>query len=73
MASIRRQVRMPLRFMDGYTTLARLLTFDGLVDGREHIALGLGRYADMRPEPAQTRPEPVEGPPSPGDVPAPSA
>ena len=60
---------MPLRFMDGYTTLARLLTFDGLVDGREHIALGLGRYADMRPEPAQTRPEPVEGPPSPGDVP----
>ena len=48
MASIRRQVRMPLRFMDGYTTLARLLTFDGLVDGREHIALGLGRYADMR-------------------------
>jgi GTP cyclohydrolase II len=33
--------------MDGYTTPARLLTFDGLVDGREHIALGLGPYADM--------------------------
>ena len=46
-ASIRRQVRMPLRFVDGYTTPARLLTFDGLVDGLEHIALGLGPYAEM--------------------------
>ena len=45
-ASIRRQVMMPLRFVDGYTTLARVLTFDGLVDGLEHLALGLGRYAE---------------------------
>ena len=33
---------MPLRFADGYTTTARVVTFDGLVDGREHLALGLG-------------------------------
>ena len=41
-AGIRREVMLPLRFMDGYSTTARLITFDGLVDGREHVALGLG-------------------------------
>ena len=46
-ASIRQQVVIPLRFVDGYATPARVFTFDGLVDGLEHIALGLGRYADM--------------------------
>src|ERR671910_427788 len=45
-ASIRRQVTLPLRFVDGYTTAARLMTFDGLVDGLQHIALGLGPYAE---------------------------
>ncbi len=45
-ASVRRQVRIPLRFADGYTTSARVVTFDGLVDGLEHLALGLGRYAE---------------------------
>jgi GTP cyclohydrolase II len=33
---------VPLRFSDGFATRARLFTFDGLVDGREHLALGLG-------------------------------
>lgn len=41
-ATIRRQVLVPLRFPDGYATTARVVTFDGLVDGREHLALGLG-------------------------------
>jgi GTP cyclohydrolase II len=45
-ARIRRQVMIPLRFADGYVTSARVLTFDGLVDGLEHLALGLGRYAE---------------------------
>ena len=45
-ARVRRQVMIPLRFADGYHTRARVLTFDGLVDGLEHLALGLGRYAD---------------------------
>src|ERR671911_1128626 len=45
-ASIRRQVVLPLRFVDGYSTPARVLTFDGLADGLEHLALGLGGYAN---------------------------
>ena len=45
-ASIRRQVMIPLQFVDGYATTARVLTFDGLVDGLEHLALGLGRFAE---------------------------
>jgi GTP cyclohydrolase II len=36
---------LPLRFADGYATVARIFTFDGLVDGREHLALGLGDRA----------------------------
>ncbi|KRE42583.1 GTP cyclohydrolase II [Knoellia sp. Soil729] len=41
-ASVRSEVSVPLRFADGYSTQARVLTFHGLVDGREHLALGLG-------------------------------
>jgi GTP cyclohydrolase II len=43
-ATIRRQVTVPLRFADGYATTACVLTFDGLVDGKEHIAFGLGDW-----------------------------
>ena len=45
-ARIRRQVMIPLRFADGYSTSARVVSFDGLVDGLEHLALGLGRCAE---------------------------
>src|SRR5262245_27789043 len=41
-ATIRTQVTLPLRFADGYTTEARVFSFDGLVDGREHLASALG-------------------------------
>ena len=44
-ATIRTHVLMPLRFGDGYTTTARLFSFDGLVDGQEHLAFGLGDRA----------------------------
>ena len=40
-ATIRTQVMLPLRFDDGFGTTARVNTFDGLADGREHLALGL--------------------------------
>jgi GTP cyclohydrolase II len=54
-ARIRTEVSLPLRFDDGYATSARVLTFDGLADGREHIAVGLGDRAvpgaDARPFP----------------------
>jgi GTP cyclohydrolase II len=43
-ATIRNQVLLPMRF-SGFSTTARVFTFDGLVDGREHLALGLGDHA----------------------------
>jgi GTP cyclohydrolase II len=45
-ATIRTQVVVPLRFPDGFTTTARVFTFKGLVDGGEHVALGLGERAE---------------------------
>lgn len=44
-ASIRREVRLPVRLPDGSLTSARLITFGGLCDGREHVALALGDRA----------------------------
>jgi GTP cyclohydrolase II len=44
-ATVRTQVPVPLRFSDGYATRACVTTFHGLVDGREHLALGLGDWA----------------------------
>ena len=41
-ARIRTQVSIPLRLGDGYATSARAFTFEGLVDGGEHLALRLG-------------------------------
>ena len=41
-ARVRAAVDLPLRLADGTTTTARALTFHGLVDGREHLALALG-------------------------------
>src|SRR5215216_4498104 len=44
-ATIRTQVSVPLRLADGYVTDARVFSFDGLVDGREHLTFGLGDLA----------------------------
>ena len=44
-ASVRTTVRVPLQFPDGWETVADVYTFTGLVDGKEHLALGLGDYA----------------------------
>jgi GTP cyclohydrolase II len=43
--TIRTQVTVPLRFADGYCTTARVFSFDGLFDGQEHLAFGLGDRA----------------------------
>ena len=43
-AQVRTHVTVPLRFADGYATTAEVFTFSGLVDGREHLALGLGDW-----------------------------
>ena len=42
--AVRTQVQVPLRFPDGYQTLATVFTFTGLADGKEHLALGLGDW-----------------------------
>jgi GTP cyclohydrolase II len=56
-ATIRTQLTLPLRFADGYATTARVFTFDGLVDGREHLALGLGdRSRPVGAAPAERAP-----------------
>lgn len=44
-ATMRTQVTVPLRLLDGYCTTARLFSFNGLVDGREHVAFGLGDWS----------------------------
>jgi GTP cyclohydrolase II len=47
-AAVRTEVTLPLRFPDGFVTTARVFTFHGLVDAREHLAFGLGRLTDGR-------------------------
>ena len=44
-ATIRTQISLPLRFTDGYTTAARVFSFDELLDGQENLAFGLGDRA----------------------------
>jgi len=44
-ATVRTQVLVPLRFPDGFHTTAVVFSFHGLVDGREHLAFGLGDWA----------------------------
>jgi len=41
-AEIRTRVTVPLKFPDGYSTTAEVITFTGLADGKEHLALALG-------------------------------
>ena len=43
-AEVRTRVRVPVRFADGYATVADVFTFHNLADGREHLALGLGDW-----------------------------
>jgi 3,4-dihydroxy 2-butanone 4-phosphate synthase/GTP cyclohydrolase II len=47
-AAIRRRIRIPLRFADGYSTTATVVTFNGLADAQQHVALELGRPATAR-------------------------
>jgi GTP cyclohydrolase II len=61
-ATIRAQLTVPLRFADGYATTARVFTFDGLVDGREHLAFGLGDRAGPLTPDALACPPPLVRP-----------
>jgi GTP cyclohydrolase II len=48
-AAIRRRIRIPLRLADDYSTTATVVTFTGLADAQQHVALELGRPAAARP------------------------
>src|SRR5882757_5992683 len=61
-ATVRRQVTVPLRFADGYATTAKVLTFDGLVDDQEHLALGLGDWQRALRKSAAGGPAPLVRP-----------
>ena len=47
-AAIRRRIRMPLRLADDYSTTATVISFTGLTDAQQHVALELGRPAAAR-------------------------
>ncbi|SFG19806.1 GTP cyclohydrolase II [Streptomyces mirabilis] len=42
-ATVRTRVTVPLRFGDGYSVDAQLVTFHGLADDKEHLAVVLGK------------------------------
>ena len=37
-AAIRQRIRIPLRFGDGYSTIATVVSFTGLADAQQHVA-----------------------------------
>ena len=47
-AAIRRRIRIPLRWADGYSTTATVVSFTGLTDAQQHVALELGQPAAAR-------------------------
>ena len=47
-AAIRQRIRIPLRLADDYSTTATIVTFTGLADAQQHVALELGRLAAAR-------------------------
>jgi GTP cyclohydrolase II len=42
--TVRSQVTVPLRFPDGFSVTAEVMTFRGLADGKEHLLLALGPW-----------------------------
>ncbi|GAA4963942.1 GTP cyclohydrolase II [Actinoplanes utahensis] len=42
---VRTRVTVPLEFADGFRTTAEVITFHGLADGKEHLAIALGDVA----------------------------
>ncbi|WP_454698574.1 GTP cyclohydrolase II RibA [Arthrobacter humicola] len=55
-AALRSRVTVPLRFPDGYTATAEVLTFHGLADGKEHLLLALGAWEQALLDPARLDP-----------------
>jgi GTP cyclohydrolase II len=47
-ATIRRRIRIPLRLADDYSTTATVVSFTGLTDAQQHVALEFGRPGAAR-------------------------
>ena len=47
-AAIRRRIRIPLRLADDYSTTATVVSFTGLTDEQQHVALELGQPGATR-------------------------
>ncbi len=52
-AQVRTRATVPLAFADGYATTVEVFTFSDLVDGGEHLALGLGDWEGARARAAE--------------------
>jgi GTP cyclohydrolase II len=61
-ATVRTAVTVPLRFADGFSTTARVVTFDGLADGQEHLAVALGDWEAALARSAAGGPAPLVRP-----------
>lgn len=59
LATVRSRVSVPLRFPDGFTADADVLTFHGLADGKEHLLLGLGGWEQALLHRESGRPAPL--------------
>jgi GTP cyclohydrolase II len=46
-ATVRSSLEVPLRLADGFEAFGRVVTFDGLDDGLEHVAVALGEPDDV--------------------------
>ena len=46
--TIRRRIRIPLRWADDYSTTATVISFTGLIDAQQHVVLELGQPAAAR-------------------------
>jgi GTP cyclohydrolase II len=58
-AAVRSRVSVPLRFADGFTADAEVLTFSGLTDGKEHLLLALGEWEQALLDAARGGPGPL--------------
>src|SRR5881227_3280566 len=61
-ATVRRRVAVPLQTPDGFSAQADVVTFEGLADGREHLALGLGDWQGALRRSAAGGPAPLVRP-----------
>ena len=55
-AAVRNRVAVPLQFPDGFASTATVFTFNGLVDGKQHLLLALGEWEQVLATPAGPAP-----------------